>query len=317
VTISSVPDDGQISETTAFNAALEQVLARQPPLQSMEPAVVRARRLEGGGPFPPPVYLPQGVDRVVPGRAGNVGLRVFTPDRVGGVYLHIHGGGWTLGAANQQDPMLWAIAEQSGVAVVSVDYRLAPEHPYPAGPDDCEDAASWLVDHAAEEFGTDRLVIGGESAGAHLAVVTMLRLRDRGAYPGGFRGANLVFGAYDLSMTPSQRLWGERYLVLSTPVVRWFADHFLGDRDEEARRVPDVSPLYAELHDLPPALFTVGTQDPLLDDSMFMAARWRSAGNEASLEVFPEAAHGFTLFPIAAAAASKTSQIAFIREAVS
>ncbi len=88
-------------------------------------------------------------------------------------------------------------------------YRLAPEHPYPAAPDDCEAVARWLVAHRVDAFGTDRIAVGGESAGAHLALVTLLRLRDRHGYSG-FTGANLTFGAFDLSGTPSPLRWGAR-----------------------------------------------------------------------------------------------------------
>jgi acetyl esterase len=203
------------------------------------------------------------------------------------------------------------------VCAISVDYRLAPEHPYPAGPDDCEDAALWLLDRGAKELGApERLTIGGESAGAHLAVTTLLRLRDRHGVSGAFRAANLVYGVYDLSMTPSQRNWGDRNLVLSTPIMRWFGACFTGDRSLDELRDPDLSPLYAELHDLPPALFTVGDQDPLLDDSLFMAARWGAAGNDAELEVWPESVHGFNLFPLALARAANEVQHEFLRKAV-
>src|SRR5207249_4382288 len=113
-----------------------------------------------------------------------------------------HGGGWVLGRAFHDDARNEAIAERCRVAVVSVDYRLAPEDPYPAGPDDCEAAALWLVEHARAEFGADRLVVGGASAGAHLAAVTLQRMRDRHAFTR-FAGAVLTYGAYDLAMTPS------------------------------------------------------------------------------------------------------------------
>ena len=106
-----------------------------------------------------------------------------------GVYLHLHGGGWVLGGADMQDPMLERIADNTGQAVVAVEYRLAPEHTYPAGLDDCEAAAVWVVQNANKEFGTDVLTIGGESAGGHLTAVTILRMRDRHGYTG-FRGAN-------------------------------------------------------------------------------------------------------------------------------
>jgi acetyl esterase/lipase len=193
--------------------------------------------------------------------------------------------------------------------VVSVDYRLAPEHPFPAGPDDCEAAALWLAGRAAAEFGTTRLWIGGESAGAHLALVTLLRLRDRhGLRP--FAGANLAYGAYDLSMTPSQRRWGERNLVLSTPILGWFYDFFVPG--PERRRDPDVSPLYADLAGLPPALLTVGTLDPLLDDTLFLHARWIAAGGGAELAVWPGGIHGFDAFPTRLSRAARERMDAFL-----
>jgi acetyl esterase/lipase len=105
-----------------------------------------------------------------------------------------------------QNPMLERIADNTGQAIVAVEYRLAPEHPYPAGPDDCETAAAWLVQNAKKEFGTDALTIGGESAGGHLTAVTILRMRDRHGYTG-FRGANIVYGAFDLSLTPSHQVF--------------------------------------------------------------------------------------------------------------
>jgi acetyl esterase/lipase len=190
------------------------------------------------------------------------------------VYLHFHGGGWTLGAAHHMDVPNLTLARGCGLAVVSVDYRLAPEHPYPAGPDDCEAAALWVVEHARREFGCDWLAIGGESAGAHLAVVTLVRLRERHGFQG-FRAAQLAYGAYDLSLTPSVRRWGPRNLILSTPIIEWFTDQFVGP---ELRRHPDVSPLYADLAGLPPALLTCGTLDPLLDDSLFLHARRQPRG---------------------------------------
>jgi acetyl esterase/lipase len=115
-------------------------------------------------------------------------------------------------------------------------------------------------------------------------------------------------------MTPSQRLWGDRNLVLSAPIMRWFYDHFLPGSDPEARRSPELSPLYADLAGLPPALFTVGTVDPLLDDSLFMHARWLQAGNRARLDVYPEGIHGFTLLPIGLARLAAERQIAFLAE---
>jgi acetyl esterase/lipase len=194
------------------------------------------------------------------------------------------------------------------LTAISVDYRLAPEHPYPAAPDDCEAAALWLLEHHE-----GRLTIGGDSAGAHLAVVTLLRLRDRhGISPRVFSAANLVFGAFDLTGTPSRRLWGGRDLVLSGPLMDWFADCFLPGLSDSDRRDPDISPLYADLGDLPPALFSCGTLDPLLDDSLFMEARWRAAGNESHLTLWPEGVHAYTAFPIEIGKRSRHEQSEFL-----
>jgi acetyl esterase len=304
-------------QTRAYNQTLSETLAALPAHHELnDPSASRAARARGEGPFPAPVTLQEGEDRMIPGRAGGVPLRVFTPPVVRGVFLHIHGGGWTLGTAGGQDVLLWRLARAAEVAVVSVGYRLAPEHPYPAGPDDCEDAARWLADHAEREFGTGRLTIGGESAGAHLAVVTLLRLREAGGRAAAFRAAQLTFGAYDLSMTPSQRQWGELNLSLSTPIMAWFYDQFLPGMSAEERRRPDVSPLYADLRGLPPARFVVGTQDPLLDDTLFMAARWAAAGNEAVLEVVAEAAHGFVQFPLTVAERELAAQEEYLAKAV-
>jgi acetyl esterase/lipase len=301
-----------VEETRAFNQTLAETLAALPAHHEVnDPVASRVARARGEGAFPAPVRLDVGQDRTIPGRAGQIPLRVFTPPVVRGVHLHIHGGGWTFGSASDQDGLLWRLAQAAEVAVVSVDYRLAPENPYPAAPDDCEDAARWLVENARSQFGTDRLTIGGESAGAHLSAVTLLRLGGQG-----FRAAQLTFGVFDLSMTPSQLLWGELNLSLSTPIMAWFYDQFLPDTDDVARRAPDVSPLYADLSGLPPARFVVGTRDPLLDDTLFMEARWRAAGNETSLEVVAEAAHGFVSFPLTVAERELAAQAEYLAKAV-
>jgi acetyl esterase/lipase len=215
--------------------------------------------------------------------------------------IYFHGGGWVVGSIDTHDGITRAIAGRAGCVVISVDYRLAPEHPYPAGPDDCEAAACWVLDHTREEFGTDRLLIGGESAGAHLAAVTLLRLRDKHDAVDRFLGANLVFGAYDLSQTPSQRGVGIEPGRDILDGSGFPLDLFLPGMSVEERRAPNVSPLFADLSGMPPALFTVGATDHLVDDTLFMAARWELAGSEAELLVYPEAPHGCIALPTVAA----------------
>ncbi len=303
--------DAVSRETRALNDAIVKVLKGTPDWWVAGAAATRAARRRGEGAFPAPVMSNRARTRQISGKDGNeISLHIIAPDQPRGVYLHIHGGGWVLGAADLQDPMLERIADNTGLAVVSVEYRLAPEHPYPAGPDDCESAAVWLTRHATTEFGTDILTIGGESAGAHLAAVTLLRMRDRHGF-NGFHGANLVYGAYDMTMTPSQRAFGNERLVLRTSDIVQFANAFLPGVPD--RRDPDISPLYARLHDLPPALFSVGTADALLDDTLFMQARWIAAGNDAELAIYPGGAHGFTLFPNALADKAAATMDAFLR----
>jgi acetyl esterase len=280
--------------TQALAEKLVAEAAGAPDTWALGPTEVRARRARGLTPFLIEPRSERAETLTIDGPAGPLGLRLIAPDRPTAVYLHLHSGGWTLGAPEQDDPRLERLAGELGFACLSADYRLAPENPYPAGPDDCEAAALWVAREAPARFGTDRLLIGGESAGAHLAAVTLLRLRDRhGLTP--FARANLTAGSYDLGLTPSARAFGNQKLVLGTRDIRMFAAHFL--QNGESLSDPDVSPLYADLSGLPPAIFTVGARDPLLDDTLFMAARWVAAGNEAELSVWPGSAHVFTSLP--------------------
>jgi acetyl esterase len=288
------------AEMRAFNAELERLLATIPPVNTVPPEESRRARREGRSIFPAPVFLEDARTVTIDGHGRPVSLRIIAPDGVShGAFLHIHGGGWTLGAADMQDPRLKRLADETGLTVVSVDYRLSPEDPYPAAPDDCEAAALWLLadEGRVAVGGSGPMAIGGDSAGGHLAAVTLLRLRDRHGITGAFGAAVLQYGAFDLSLTPSQRLWGDRNLVLSTPIINWFSDQFLPSLEREQRRDPDVSPLYAELDGMPPAIFTIGTQDPLLDDTLFMEARWRAGDRMTELRIWPEAPHGFISLP--------------------
>jgi acetyl esterase len=239
----------------------------------------------------------QAVDRTIPGPTGPLRLRTIVPEHVDAVMLHIHGGGFVSGEPELTDVLHEILANELNLAFVSVDYRLAPEHPYPAGPDDCEAAAVWLLEHADAEYGASRLLIGGESAGAHLSACTLLRVRDRHDAIDRFAGANLVFGVYDIAGTPSQRGIGAGPDILNPGMIEFFMSLFTPGMSDAERRDPDVSPLWADLRGLPPALFTVGTADHLLDDTLFLADRWEAAGNRAELLVYPEGPHGCIAMP--------------------
>lgn len=292
-------------ETRLANENLARKIAATPPLADL--AKLRARFVSGEGAIPNTPRSPRAKTLNVSG----IPLRVIAPPSPTGVYLHFHGGGWTLGAADMRDGDLELIVESTGLACISVEYRLAPEHPYPAGPDDCETAARWLIEHAKEHFGSTHLLIGGESAGAHLAVVTLLRLRKAGLGDA-YRAANLIFGAYDLGGTPSM-LASETTLITNRNRLLMATAAFLPPGT--SLRDPDVSPLYADLRGLPPALFTIGTLDPFLDDSLFMHARWIAAGNASELAVYPGGVHGFTAFPGSLTDQANARMLAFIRAA--
>lgn len=281
-------------ETIEFNNQIEKLLSKLPPIYTLPPQIVRDAREAGKSIWGPIKRIKEARNRTVSGPAGKVPVRVIIPDTVKGVYLHIHGGGFILGRPYYSDESSDKIAKNCQVAVISVDYRLAPEYPHPAAPDDCEAAAAWLAKNADSEFGTNRIIIGGESAGANLSVVTLLRMRDRHSFTD-FSGANLLYGGYDLRLTPSAKRWGDRNLVLTTKLLEWFHHNYASP---EKHADPDVSPIQADLSGMPTALFTVGTQDPLLDDTLFMHARWQAAGNRSELALYPGGCHAFDTFPL-------------------
>lgn len=238
-------------------------------------------------------------DRQVVKRTVKVGnrqvhLRIIAPQqgKSRGVYLNISGGGFYLDETARNDIQNAQLADALGVIVVSVEYRLAPENPWPAAPDDCATAAHWLIEQAQPLFGTSRLIIGGTSAGATLAMTTLLRLRDQKLVTP-FVGTVLQFGSYDLSgQTPGSRLYADEYFIQA----------YAGRVSDKTQ--PDISPLYGNLKGLPPSLMVVGTADILMEDNFAMAARLSAAGCEVDLRFYPEAPHGFTSHPTKMSAAA-------------
>lgn len=296
-------------ETMAINDALAARMTEAP----LPPDLGQARAMFARGESAIPVSprSPRARAVTIPGPGGDLVLRIVASDRPRGIYLHIHGGGWILGTADMADDQLERLSRTADVACVSVEYRLAPEHPYPAAVDDCETAALWLIDQAKTQFGTSRLLIGGESAGAHLSVLTLLRLRERGCHRA-FLAANLMYGCYDLRLTPSAAR-SEQAVVLNRAMLAGMAAAFLGGMEAGD---PRVSPLFADLSDLPPALLTVGTLDPLLDDSLFMHMRWLAAGSQSELALYAGGLHGFTLFGGQLAAEANAYADLFLKQAV-
>lgn len=238
----------------------------------------------------------------IPSEDGEVSVRILhPPGPARGVILDMHGGGWVVGSAGLNDHLNADLVADADLAIVSVDYRLLSEPRGVLMEDalaDCMAAGRWLADNAVERFGTDRLFLAGQSAGAHFAALTALALRDEDRLDA-FRGCVLVYGVYDLSGTPSARAAGPETLILNGPTLAADLGRLTPDRDEAGRRSPDISPLHADLHGLPPALFVSGDLDPLRDDSRLMAEAWPT---DADLLEVPLAPHGFIHFggPLAA-----------------
>ena len=244
----------------------------------------------------PAVCDPLPTIEVVTAGGRDVPVRIHTPvsEPPTGVVLEIHTGGFFMGSAAGSDLKNRRLVDELGVAVVSVDYRLAPEHPWPAAPEDCETAALWLAEHAQARFGTTRLLISGFSAGATLAMTTLLRMRDRAL--ASFRGGVLQCGTYDLSgQTPAGRLIADEY----------FLDAYAGAAPD--RTHADLSPAFADLSRLPPVLIVIGTDDVLLEDNLAMASRLVAAGNEVDLRIYPASPHAFTGHPTSMARAALNS----------
>ena len=303
------------AETLAANETFRKLTSAGPDWWDIGAPAYRAAIVAGRGPFPPPAKSERARTIQIDGKGGHkISLRVIVPERAKGVYMHMHGGGLVFGSAEAGDPMLERIVQNTGMGCASVEYRLAPENPYQAAWDDCESAALWLLKNGKSEFGTDVLTIGGESAGATLAAATLLRMRDRHGYTG-FRAANLSYGNFDSSMTPSQALSPDKGLLVGKVSIQKFRDAYLPKSVDP--RDPDVSALYANLAKMPPAIFTIGSIDPLLDDSLFLYARWIAAGNEAELAVYPGAPHAFNLAPMPLSASANARIDAFLKRSIS
>ncbi|KFZ04370.1 hypothetical protein V502_10202, partial [Pseudogymnoascus sp. VKM F-4520 (FW-2644)] len=252
----------------------------------------------GRGGWPPKQRLDDLAQNIsISSKSGFKGLclRVFKPRNDGkskGVYLHIHGGGWVIGSADNEDTFLDRMAQNTGYSVASITYRLAPKYPYPAAIEDCIDAALYLQSPKGKTQHGELRIIGGESAGAHLAMCVTFALRKQGVdVRSQLNCLVLNYGCYDLAQTPSSRAHLDSLILGPLDIVNFGAAWTRNVPDVQA---PEISPLFeSDFTSLPPAIFVVGTNDALLDDSLFAAMKWHMAGNEAELVVFPGSYHGF------------------------
>ena len=259
-----------------------------------------------------PKLLEQGYDDSIMAGSQSLPIRVLLVAQPRGIYLHFHGGGFTLGSVHEQDSLLWECACETQLTVISIGYPLAPESLLPNTLEVTALAAQTLMD----SYPDMAFCLGGESAGANVMLNTLLRLSKNKQLLHRIKAVSACYGLFDLSMTPSQRSWGDEFVNLSTPFLEWFYSLCMPGSTAEARRDSSVSPLYADLQGLPPAIFSVGTLDPLLDDSLFMSAKWFSAGNEGELRIYPEAPHGFNGLPTQMGMACNKQVYRFLKQSV-
>lgn len=238
------------------------------------------------------------VNRDMQGPGGSLGLRIYTPHGAGPFPLMVffHGSGFVVCSLDTHDGMCRNLCAGSGCVVVSVDYRLAPEHKFPAAPEDCLAATRWAAANAAA-LGADpgRIVVAGDSAGGNLAAVTALRIRDEGGPR--LAGQLLLYPVtdhYDAN-TPSMSENAEGYGLTRAGMI-WFWNHYLSDPAQGAD--PHASPLRAaDLRGLPPALVVTAEYDPLRDEGEYYAERLRQAGVPADLKRWEGMNHGFLFWP--------------------
>jgi acetyl esterase/lipase len=274
-------------------ALLDQLeTAGTPPLSRQTPEEARAGFALLAAIVGPPEEPVPTEDRDLPGPGGAVPVRIYRPasDTPLPVVVYFHGGGWVIGDITSHDTPCHRLAAGVPAVVVSVDYRLAPEHRFPAAVEDCDAVTAWVAAHAAE-LGADptRLAVAGDSAGGNLAAVTARRARDRGDPPIAFQ--LLIYPCTDMTRAlPSHVENGTGYL-LDADAMSWFIAHYLDGADP---RQPDASPLHAEdLAGLPPALVLTAGFDPLRDEGEAYASRLREAGVPATTSRYDGMIHGF------------------------
>lgn len=265
-----------------------------PRLNTLSPAEARqsvaAFAQLGGEPEP----INRVENRTLPGPEAPIPVRVYTPAGDGPfpVLVFFHGGGWVICDLDTHDPVCRHLANAAQCIVVSVDYRLAPEHKFPAAVDDCYAAMTWVMNNAGSINGDPtRVAVGGDSAGGNLAAVTALMARDRGETPPVFQ--LLVYPATDyyLPGTPSVKENAEGYF-LTRDDMAWFWNHYLRNSEDAAN--PYACPLRAEsLAALPPALVITAEFDPLRDEGEMYAARLGESGVATTLVRFDGMIHGF------------------------
>ncbi|QFG02494.1 alpha/beta hydrolase [Tepidiforma bonchosmolovskayae] len=284
--------DPQVEALLQMMAAQAQA-AGVPPLWELDPATARANAEVSFQAFNQP--LPASVtitDRTIPGPAGEIPVKIFTPAGQGPfpLVVYFHGGGWVIGSPATHTKLCAELAEGAGAVVVSVHYRLAPEHTPPAQLDDCVAAVRWAVDHAAElNADGSRFALAGDSAGGNLAACAALRLRDEGGPRA--RLQLLLYGAFTGNNDLPSVIENGEGKILTRQMMDWFYRHYLSAGADP--KDPYIFPINGDLRGLPPAHLIVGTLDPLLDDSKLYAEALQKARVPVKLSIYQDQPHIF------------------------
>ncbi|SHH02978.1 acetyl esterase [Bradyrhizobium erythrophlei] len=270
----------------------------RPPYETVSPAEARELYLKGRvvtNPEPPALDSVRPL--AIPSPAGSIPARIYTPlklrkaNDLAPCLVFFHGGGWVIGDLDSHDVVCRKLADEGQLIVIAVDYRLAPEHKFPAAVDDAIAATKWIADHA-RQLGVDasRLTVGGDSAGGNLAAVVAISARD-GNGPA-IAGQVLIYPATDFAMTHPSHSEPETSLLLTHSVVKWFRDHYLNDAADAGDW--RASPARANtLIGLPPAYVLTAGADPLRDEGDEYAGRLKEAGVAVTHRTFPGQFHGF------------------------
>ncbi len=286
-----MPVDPQIQLLLNLRAAL-------PPLHTLSVEEARAQMAARAIPGLRIPEVASVVNRDMQGPGGSLPLRIYTPEGTGPFPLVVffHGSGFVVCSLDTHDPMCRNLCAGAGCVVVSVDYRLAPEHKFPAAPDDALAATRWAVDNAgALNADPSRVVVAGDSAGGNLAAVTALRIRDEGGPK--LAGQLLIYPVTDYydPGTPSMTENAEGY-GLTRKGMEWFWNHYLADPSQAAH--PHASPIKAnDLSRLPPAYVISAEYDPLRDEAEYYADALTRAGVETKMRRWDGMNHGFFFFP--------------------
>jgi acetyl esterase/lipase len=262
-----------------------------PPLGTVSAAESRIAAL--ARPLPPGAPVARVENRDIPGPAGDIPLRIYYPNDAASlpVLVWYHGGGWVLGTLDGVDHVCRELANTAGCIVVSVDYRLAPEYRFPAGPDDCEAAYYWVLENAASIGGDPRrIAVGGDSAGGNLAAAVCLRVRDAGRALPVFQ--LLVYPVTDSDFTRPSYVANADGYMLTEVGMRWFWDQYCASAEDQVH--PHAAVLRAsDVRGLPPALVITAEFDPLRDEGEAYGELLAAAGVPVTVTRYDGVIHGF------------------------